>query len=81
MITDELFQDGYVKQVWEKSFFSSANSDHLVVAWSIFENSKIASGIRENCPSQIAMSAMGMHDLVPIYNQIIISYSTKRKKD
>lgn len=47
-----------------KRFFSSANSDHVIVARSIFENPRIASRIRENCQNQLAMSVMGMHDLV-----------------
>lgn len=47
-----------------KKFFSSANSDHVIVALSIFENPRIASRIRENCQNQLARSVMGMRDLV-----------------
>lgn len=41
-------------------------TDQLVTAWSIFEKSREVSGMRENCQSQLAMSAMKMCDLFHI---------------
>lgn len=53
----------------------------MVIAWSMFENSRIALRIRENCQDQLAMSAVGMCDLVHIVaSQFLVELKAKRTK-